>query len=78
MNARLAQHPARTFAGVLALGAWGAQKKKEERAASPPQYSSPFLMCMTEVGYRDQTDCLKRNGLQDMTGDDQRTEPRRK
>ena len=64
--------------GFILLGFWGADKKSGERASNPTQYSTPFMRCMSLITYREQSDCLKREGIEDMKVDDPKDEPRRR
>ncbi len=64
--------------GVILVGVWSAEKKSRERAANPTQYSTPFMRCMSLNTYREQTDCLQREGIQNMEVDDPQSEPRRR
>jgi len=66
------------IAAVLALGAWGADRKRAERESSPPTYSSPLMMCTSKIGFQAQRDCLYQHGLEGEIGADPKDEPRRK
>ena len=64
--------------GVLLLGAWGADMKKREREQSAPKPQSAIMRCGSLPSYREQSDCMNREGLNDTAIDDPSADPRRK
>ena len=64
--------------GVLALGAWGAAQKKEERSSATPQPKSQLMQCASLANYKDQAECLERSGIALDERDDAKADVRRR
>ena len=63
---------------VLALAAWGTDRRREAAAAAGPQPKSQLMHCASLQTYREQADCVERNGIELDSEDDPKAEVRRR
>ena len=64
--------------GIFLLGAWGADMKKKEREQNPPQHQSTIMRCGSLSSYQEQSDCMKREEIENIVIEDPSADPRRR